>query len=73
MLLIYILRSGLWRAMDAEKLRFFFGWTPGLHLSRAHPPWRSLPWVDALLSPRRAREIYVWLEYRVELYDGKAG
>lgn len=73
MLLVYLLRSGLWRSLDAEKLRFFLGLTPPLHLSRRRPLWRSLPWVAAIVSPRRAREIYVWLEYRVALYDGKAG
>jgi len=72
-LLIEILRSGLWRALDREKLRFFFGWTPRLTLSRAHPLWRGLPWLSALFSRRRASEIHAWLEYRVALYDGKAG
>lgn len=73
MLIFHILRSGLWRALDGEKLRFFFGLTPRLRLSRAHPLWRAIPWAAALLSPRRAREIFVWLEYRVALFDGKAG
>jgi hypothetical protein len=72
-LLIEILRSGLWRALDAEKLRFFLGCTPRLTLSRTRPLWRSLPWLSAVFSPRRAREIHAWLEYRVALYDGKAG
>jgi hypothetical protein len=71
-LLYYILRSGLWRALDIEKLRFFLGLTPRLHLSRSRPLWRSIPWGAALFSPPRARGIYTWLEYRVELFDGKA-
>ncbi len=73
MLFFYILRSGIWRALDREKMRFFLGWTPRLCLSHAHPLWRSLPWAAALFLPRRAREIHAWLEYRVYLYDGKAG
>jgi hypothetical protein len=72
-LLFFMLRSGLWRSLDADKLRFFLGWTPKLRLSRTHPLWRSFPWGGAMFSPRRAREIYEWLEYRVALYDGKAG
>lgn len=73
MLLYYILRSGLWRSLDGEKFRFFLGLTPRLYLSRWRPLWRSIPWAAALFSPRRAREIYAWLEYRVELFDGHAG
>ncbi len=73
MLLYYLVRSGLWRSLDLEKLRFFFGITPRLYLSRNRPLWRGIPWVAAFASPRRAREIYAWLEYRVELFDGKAG
>ena len=73
MLLYYLLKSGLWRSLDAEKLRYFLGLTPRLYLSRTRPLWRSIPWGAALFSPRRAREIFTWLEYRVELFDGKAG
>jgi len=72
-LLFYLVRSGLWRALDREKLRFFLGSAPRLFVSRHYPLWRSLPWTAALFSPRRAREIHAWLEYRVELFDGKAG
>jgi hypothetical protein len=72
-LILHLLRSGLWRSLDGEKLRFFFGLTPRLHLSRERPLCRAIPWGAALLSPRRAREIFVWLEYRIELFDGKAG
>ena len=73
MLLYLILRSGLWRAMDGEKLRLFFGLTPPLNLSRRRPLWRSFPWFRAIFSPRDARAIFVWLRYRIELYDGQAG
>ena len=73
MLLFYILRSGLWRALDGEKFRFFLGLTSPLSLSRRHPLWRRLPWGAALFSPRRAREIHAWLEYRAHLFDGQAG
>jgi hypothetical protein len=73
LILYYVLRSGLWRSLDGEKLRFFFGFGPRLSLSRSRPLWRRFPWLAALFSPRRAREIHAWLEYRVELFDGKAG
>jgi hypothetical protein len=73
LLLLHLLRSGLWRSLDGEKLRFFFGFTPRLHLSRDRALWRAIPWGAALFSSRRAREILVWLEYRVELFDGKSG
>jgi hypothetical protein len=72
-LLVYLLRSGLWRALDAEKLKFFLGFTPRLYLSHDRPLWRSVPWLGAMFSPRRAREIHAWLAYRIALYDGKAG
>jgi hypothetical protein len=72
-LLLYVLRSGLWKALDREKLAFFLGITPALHLSHARPLWRSIPWGPALFSPTRARAIHEWLEYRVHLYDGQAG
>ena len=73
MLVYHVLKSGLWRSLDGEKFRFFFGLAPKLSLSRERPLWRSFPWAAALFSPRRAREIHAWLEYRVELFDGKAG
>ncbi len=74
MLLWLMLKSGLlWQVLDEEKVRFFFGWNSPLHLSRRRPLWRSIPWIPALFSPRRAREIHEWLRYRVELFDGKVG
>ena len=73
MLPFLLLRSGLLRTMDGEKLRYFFGLTPKLWLSHQRPLWRSLPWFRAIFSPRDARAILVWLRYRIELFDGQAG
>ena len=73
MLFYYVIKSGLWRSLDAEKLRFFLGIAPRLHLSRDRPLWKTFPWAAAIFSPCRARQIFTWLEYRVELFDGKAG
>ena len=73
MLLIELLRSGLWRSIDGEKIRFFLGWTPTLHLSRRHPLWRRVPWLRALVSRTEARRVLVWIRYRIELFDGQAG
>jgi hypothetical protein len=73
MLFYYLFRTGLWRRLDREKLRFFFGWTEPGSLSRQIPPWRHLPWGRALLSPRTARSVCEWLRYRVDLFDGRTG
>ena len=73
MLPFLLLRSGLLRTVDGEKIRYFFGVTPKLWLSHQRPLWRSLPWLRALFSPRDARAIMVWLRYRIELFDGQAG
>lgn len=73
MILFELLRSGLWRAIDGEKIRFFLGLTPTLHLSRRHPLWRRIPWFRALVSPAEARRVLVWMRYRIELFDGQAG
>ena len=73
MLPFLLLRSGLLRTVDGEKIRYFFGVTPKLWLSHQRPLWRSLPWLRALFSPRDARAILVWLRYRIELFDGQAG
>jgi hypothetical protein len=72
-ILLELVRSGLWRAIDGEKVRFFFGFTPALHLSHRHPLWRRIPWLRALVSPVEARRVLVWLRYRIELFDGQAG
>jgi hypothetical protein len=66
-------RSGLWRAMDAEKLRFFLGRTPRGHLSHDRPLWRSVPWRKALFTASGSQAVLAWLRYRIELYDGLAG
>lgn len=73
MILWLLVRSGLWRAIDGEKLRFALGWTPALHLSRRAPLWRRIPWFRALVSPAEARRVFAWLRYRIELFDGQAG
>ena len=73
MILFYIFRSGLWRALDAEKFRLFFGLTPRSYLSRQVGLWRHFPWSKAIFSPSGARDVHRWLEYRVKLYDGGAG
>lgn len=73
MLLYYLFRTGLWRSIDGEKLRFFLGIGPKSSLSRQRQPWRHLPWRRAIFSPAGAREILVWLRYRIELFDGQAG
>ena len=74
MLFWLMLKSGLFRqAIEREKIRFFFGWTPPQRLSREQPLWKAIPWGRALFSPRGAREIHEWLRYRIELFDGKAG
>ena len=73
MLVYYLLKTGLWRSLDAEKMRFFLGWTPKGHLSRQDPLWRHVPWGRALFSPSGARAVLVWMRYRVELFDGQAG
>ncbi len=73
MIFYLIVKSGLWRALDREKLRFFLGWAPPAMLSRQSPPWRHFPWARALFSPQGAKEILVWMRYRIELFDGLAG
>jgi hypothetical protein len=73
LILYWILRSGLWRSLDREKVSFFFGWTDRTLLSRQRPLWRSIPWGRALFSPSGARQVCEWLRYRVELFDGLAG
>jgi hypothetical protein len=74
MILLYLLKDGSWRALDAEKLRFFFGLTPDpLHLSRRFPLYRRLNLVRMMISPRYARGVADWLRYRADLYDGRQG
>lgn len=74
MIAYYLWRRGLWRGLDREKWRYFFGHSgdPAL-LSRAYPLRRSLRLWRLLLQPRYAAAVATWLEYRVALYDGRQG
>jgi hypothetical protein len=70
----YLWRSGALRAVDAEKLRFFFGATANaLFLSRRWPLLTAISWPRAVFSPSYARAVVRWLSYRTELYDGLRG
>ena len=74
MILLYLLRGGLWRSLDAEKVRYFLGWTPHpLYLSRRFPLYRRLGLVRMMVSPSYARGVADWLRYRADLYDGRQG
>ena len=74
MILVFLLRRGLLRRLDAEKLRFFLGLTTNpLYLSRRFPLYRRLGIVRMLVSPRYARGVVDWLGYRADLYDGHQG
>jgi len=74
MILLELWRRGLLRRMDAEKLRQFLGWRADpLALSRRFPMWRTLGLTRLVLSPRHARAVAQWLEYRINLYDGVEG
>jgi hypothetical protein len=74
MIFLELVRTGLWRSLDAEKLRFFLGWTGHpLYLSRRYPLVRRLHPLRLLLSRRYARGVATWLQYRTELYDGVRG
>src|SRR5262249_21163809 len=67
-------RHGLFRRLDAEKLRFFLGLTPSpLHLSRRYPLYRRLGLARMLVSRRYAEGVAAWLAYRADLYDGRQG
>lgn len=74
MIFFELVRAGLWRSFDAEKLRFFLGRTPNtLYLSRRHPLlFRLNPW-RLIFSRRYARGVVEWLRYRADLYDGVRG
>jgi hypothetical protein len=74
MILLLLLRRGLWRTLDAEKLRYFLGWTAHpLFLSRRYPLYRRLGLIRMLVSPRYARGVADWLRYRADLYEGRQG
>jgi hypothetical protein len=73
-ILLALWRRGLlWRA-DREKLRYFLGLgADPLLLSRRYPMWRILGPIRLLVSPRYARAVACWLEYRMNLFDGAEG
>ena len=74
MILIELLRRRLIGKLDGEKLRFFLGCTASpLFLSRRFPLYRRLHTIRMLVSPRYARGVADWLEYRADLYDGRQG
>ena len=74
MIFLELARAGLLQSLDAEKLRFFLGWTANpLFLSRRRPLVRSLNVLRLLFSPRYARGVATWLRYRADLYDGVQG
>jgi hypothetical protein len=74
MILFWLLRDGLWRRLDAEKMRFFLGRTSHpLFLSRRYPLVRRLAILRLLVSPAYARGVATWLRYRADLYDGRQG
>jgi hypothetical protein len=74
LIFVELMRRGLLRSLDREKLRFFLGLTSSpLYLSRRRPlVWRLHP-LRLLLSPRYARGVADWLCYRADLYDGRQG
>ncbi len=74
MILFELLRAGLLRSLDREKLAFFLGRTPNeLFLSRQHPLVLRLDPFRLIFSRRYARGIVTWLRYRADLYDGARG
>lgn len=74
MIFVELARAGLLRSLDAEKLRFFLGWTSNpLFLSRRRPLVCSLSVARLLFSPTYARGVAAWLHYRADLYDGVRG
>ena len=74
MILLALWRRGLLRRADREKLSHFLGLHPEpLALSRRYPMWRILGPFRLLVSPRYARAVAGWLEYRMNLFDGREG
>lgn len=74
MIVWYLWRAGLTRALNREKVLFFFGLTSNpLFLSRRWPLITAIHWLQALVSPSYARAVTKWLRYRVELFDGLQG
>ena len=74
MIVLELMRAGLLRSLDGEKLRFFLGWTENpLFLSHQRPLIRQLSLPRLLFSRRYARGVASWLRYRADLYDGVQG
>jgi hypothetical protein len=71
MVLIHLLQTGLWRRLDWEKVRFFFGWTSPLFPSHADSLCSNLRWWRLLVEPGYAKAVVDWLIWRVDLYDGE--
>ena len=74
MIVLALWRRGLLRRADGEKLRHFLGLVSDpLALSRRYPMWRILGITRLVVSPRYARAVATWLEYRMNLFDGVEG
>ena len=74
MIIVAMWRRGLFRRVDAEKLRQFLGMSRDrLALSRRYPLWWALGPLRLALSPAYADATARWLEYRMNLYDGSEG
>ena len=74
MIVLALWRRGLLGRADREKVRYFLGLGPDpLSLSRRYPMWRILGVARLLLSPRYARAVARWLEYRRNRFDGVEG
>jgi hypothetical protein len=70
----HLWRQGMWRRLDGEKWRYFWGLTGDrLFLSRAWPLWRSLHLGRLLFRPHYAAAAATWIRYRADLYDGRTG
>jgi len=73
-ILLALWHRGLFARADRDKLRYFLGRTADpLALSRRYPMWRILGLGRLLVSPRYARAVAGWLEYRMNLFDGVEG
>ena len=74
MILLVLWRRGLLRRADREKVGHFLGLVRDpLALSRRYPMWRILSVARLVFSPRYARAVARWLEYRMNLFDGVEG
>ena len=74
MILLILWRRGLLGRADREKVGHFLGLVHDpLALSRRYPMWRILSPARLVFSPRYARAVARWLEYRMNLFDGVEG